>query len=599
MKKEIIKGYVLAASAGIAVALFLAVLLMYQLYQQSLRERLKSSLILFSTQFEMQTLREDELQERVDGISADLMEADQGLRFTVLDPNGLILAESDAQAGVLGDSRANRPEVLAAVQGKWGFDLRNSDTGPRRYLYAAYQFDTYIYRTALPADDYGDLMRLLFLGAILCLAAGIVTAVLLGRRMAADLSEPVTSLTRATEAIAEGNFDQRVGEYPAELGVLGRSFNTMAAHLSEATSDLKQHNDELHSIISGIQDGIIAVQGNNMHPFILTEQVVSMMGAYSSTYQSLDTYGSNYSKLSIIARKALEKQEPMTEIIELSHPREAMINVYAAPFGDVADRSCVIVLHDITRVTKLEQIRSEFVANVSHELKTPLTSIRGYIQLLKSAKRDEETRDFFYEIIEIETDRLMILISDLLDLSEIENRGRAGLEHATGLQSCLLYEVAVEVKEQIEPIALEREVKINIDIPWDLEVAADYKRIKQLLSNLVSNAVLYNQPGGSVWIRAAEERDMVSIRVRDNGIGIPEEHRERIFERFYRVSKDRSREIGGTGLGLSIVKHIVNLYDGSITIESEVGRGTIFHIRLPLPRHPYMKDDYEEDIADV
>ncbi len=599
MKKEIIKGYVIAASAGIAVALFLAVLLMYQLYHQSLRERLKSSLILFSTQFEADLRDDSDLQERVDLISRDLANADQGLRFTILDHSGVIRAESDAQAGVIGDSRADRPEVKIALGGNWGFDVRDSDTGPRRYIYSAYQFEKYIYRAALPADDYGYLLRLLLASALLCLAVGIATAVFFGTRMAHRLSEPVISLTRASESIAGGNFDSRVGDYPDELGELGRSFNTMAARLSEATRALNRHNEELHSIIGGIRDGIIAVRGENLHPFILTKRVLKMAGPYSDAFQSLDTYGSNYAKLAAVARSALEKGEPVTDIIEFTYPRESIIQVYAASFGEARDHNCVIVLHDVTRITKLEQMRSEFVANVSHELKTPLTSIRGYVQLLKSANRDEETRESFYEIIEIEAERLMTLISDLLDLSEIENKARTDPDPGNILQSCLLNEVALEVKEQMDPIAAQREVKIMLDIPVDLKVAAEYKRMKQLISNLVSNAVIYNKPGGSVWVHALEERDMVSIRVRDNGIGIPEEHRERIFERFYRVSKDRSRELGGTGLGLSIVKHIVNLYDGTITIESEAGQGTVFHIRLPLPRHPRMQDKYEEDTADV
>lgn len=599
MKNQIIKGYIVAASAGIAVALFLAVLLMYQVYQDSLRERLKTTLILFSTQLEIEALEGSQIQEKIDRVATSLEASDQGLRFTILDMNDGIIADSDSNAGISGDSRVDRPEVLAARSGDWGFDLRDSDTSPRRYLYAARQIGDYVYRAALPADDYSNLMRSLFLIAILCLAAGILTAILLGQRMASNLIEPVLSLTKATQAIADGHFEQRVDDYPGELGELSRSFNTMAVHLTEATFDLKQHNDELHSIISGIQDGIIAVQGENMHPFILTEQVVNMMGPYSSSYQSLELYGSNYTKLAILVKKALHEQTSVQEIIELSHPHEAIINVYAAPFGNPTDLNCVIVLHDITRMTKLEQIRSDFVANVSHELKTPLTSIRGYVQLLKSAERDAETRESFYEIIDIETDRLMILISDLLDLSEIENRSKTTLDHTAAIQYCLLNEVAIEVKEQIEPIANERGIDINIDIPWDLEVAADYKRMKQLLSNLVSNAVFYNKPGGSVWIRAVEERDMVSIRVRDNGIGIPEVHRERIYERFYRISKDRSRELGGTGLGLSIVKHIVNLYDGSITLESEVGKGTVFHIRLPLPRHSRLMNELMEETEDV
>lgn len=594
MKKQIIRGYVIAASAGVVVALFLVMVLMYQIYWRSLQDRLQSNLIVFSSQVNVVAVEPEDLELELRSLTRQLNAVDQDLRFTVIRADGTIVADSDPAAGTIGDTRSDRPEIIAAREGKWIFDLRDSDTSEHRYLYTAKQEGEYIFRAALPADEYGFLFRALTISGLFCLFAGISSAVLLGRRMAVRLTKPVESLTAASQAIADGDFDQRVGAYPDELGVLGQSFNLMAAHLEKATTGLKQHNEELHSIISGIQDGIIAVQGNEMQPFLLTEQAVEMLGPYSQDYGSLEMYGSNYSKLSQIAKRAIASREAITDVIELSYPRESILNVYAAPFGSETGSDCVIVLHDVTRVTKLEQLRTEFVANVTHELKTPLTSIRGYIQLLKGKERDEETRNSFYEIIEIETERLVILISDLLDLSEIESRNRHQTESRSKLQSCLLYEVAAEVKEQTEPIAQERDVTVEIDMPWDLEVGADYKRMKQLLSNLVSNAIFYNRKGGTVWMQAKLERDMVAIRVRDNGIGISPEHRERIFERFYRVSKDRSRELGGTGLGLSIVKHIVNLYEGSISLESEVGEGTVFLIRLPLPRQALLTEDIND-----
>lgn len=594
MKKQIIRGTIITASASVAVALLLAVILMYQIYHSSLEDRLQTMLVLFASQVETEGIEEEHIRDELESLEDYMLAADQDLRFSILDRDGLIIADSEASNERIGDSRADRPEVQAALKGEWGYNFRTSDTIGRRYLYAAKNFDNFIFRAALPADEYGDLLSWLLLGAIFCFAIGIITAVLFGRRIASGLTKPVESLTDATKAIAAGDMGKRVGAYPAELGQLGTSFNQMAEQLEAATLSYQQRNDELHSIISGIQDGIIAIQGDEMRPFLLTEQAVEMLGPYSKSYDSLQTYGANYSKLAPLARRAISMDMAIQDMIELSYPHDAIINVYAAPFGDPEEKNCVLVLHDVTRMTKLERIRSEFVANVTHELKTPLTSIRGYIQLLKSAKRDSLTRESFYEIIEIETDRLMTLISDLLDLSEIENRGKSYGESSTGIQSCLLYEVALEVKEQLDPLLQERGVTIDIDMPWDIEVAAEYKRILQMLSNLVSNAVIYNRPGGSVWIHAMYDRDMANIRVRDNGIGIPEEHQERIFERFYRVSKDRSREFGGTGLGLSIVKHIVNLYEGSISMDSKEGEGTVFHIRLPLARHT---EDLEVDDA--
>lgn len=222
-------------------------------------------------------------------------------------------------------------------------------------------------------------------------------------------------------------------------------------------------------------------------------------------------------------------------------------------------------------------MRSDFVANVTHELKTPLTSIRGYIELLKSGERDAETTQSFYEIIEIEAERLQKLTDDLLQLSEIEH---AAPESEVPLSS--LAETVERAAETLRPEARARHIGLRLFIPPDLQVRAHPRRLYQLMKNLMENGIKYNRDGGILNVSAAVERGAVVIRVHDTGIGIPPEHQDRIFERFYRVDKGRSRELGGTGLGLSIVKHIVGLYAGDIGVASEPGVGTTFTIRFPM-----------------
>lgn len=226
---------------------------------------------------------------------------------------------------------------------------------------------------------------------------------------------------------------------------------------------------------------------------------------------------------------------------------------------------------------KLERIRSEFVANVSHELKTPLTSIRGYVELLQSSPRDEATRSRFYQIIDIEAERLHGLIDDLLDLSEIENI--KGPEQR--VKACDVGAVLAEVASRLQPVAAKGQIHLQIPTVRGVTVSAHPERLRQLFSNLIDNAIKYNRPGGWVKVEAQQEPQQVVIRVQDNGIGIEPEHQERIFERFYRVDKSRSRKLGGTGLGLSIVKHIVHLYGGEIQLTSQPGEGTTFQVRLP------------------
>jgi len=222
--------------------------------------------------------------------------------------------------------------------------------------------------------------------------------------------------------------------------------------------------------------------------------------------------------------------------------------------------------------------REDFMSAFTHELKTPLTSIRGYVELLQDEKRDAQTRAKFYEIIGIEADRLQRLIDDLLELSRIEN----SLQKAPETKRTDVSKIALETLEHLSPMARERQVTFSSELTPELTIRADPDRMVQLFTNLIQNAVKYNRPGGSVLVATQAVRGMAVIRVEDTGLGIPQESLPRIFERFYRVDKGRSRELGGTGLGLSIVKHIVQLYGGDISVDSVVEKGTVFQVRFPL-----------------
>ena len=231
----------------------------------------------------------------------------------------------------------------------------------------------------------------------------------------------------------------------------------------------------------------------------------------------------------------------------------------------------------MTEVRKLQQLRSEFVANVTHELKTPLTSIRGFIELLKSGDRDEETRQYFYDVLDIEAERLHHLIDDMLVLSQIENA-----KDDVQTVPCNLNQEIETVLRRAKPIAEKNGIVLRLEAEEAFLVASSPTRLQQLFGNLVENAIKYNKPQGRVTVTLQRQRNMVLVKVKDTGIGIPQEHLPRLFERFYRVDSSRSREIGGTGLGLSIVKHLAGLYHGDVSVESVVGEGSVFTVRLPL-----------------
>ena len=269
------------------------------------------------------------------------------------------------------------------------------------------------------------------------------------------------------------------------------------------------------------------------------------------------------SQLAGYLREALETDSVVRKEIKLSNP-ERIMTVYAAPLNaEDAKDGGLLVLSDVTEVRKLQQLRSEFVANVTHELKTPLTSIRGFIELLKSGDRDEETRQYFYDVLDIEAERLHHLIDDMLVLSQIENA-------KDDVQT-----VPCNLNQEIETV-------LRLEAEEAFLVASSPTRLQQLFGNLVENAIKYNKPQGRVTVTLQRQRIMVLVKVKDTGIGIPQEHLPRLFERFYRVDSSRSREIGGTGLGLSIVKHLAGLYHGDVSVESVVGEGSVFTVRLPL-----------------
>ena len=255
------------------------------------------------------------------------------------------------------------------------------------------------------------------------------------------------------------------------------------------------------------------------------------------------------------------------------------MTVYAAPLNkNRASEGALAVVADVTEMRRLQQLRSEFVANVTHELKTPLTSIRGFIELLKSGDRDEETRQYFYDVLDIEAERLHHLIDDMLVLSQIEN----AKEDASAVPCDLKKELENTVQRML-PLAQKQQISIDLVVKdQGLCVLSSSSRLQQLFGNLVDNAIKYNKPGGSVTVTLQRQRQMAVVRISDTGIGIPPEHLGRLFERFYRVDTSRSREIGGTGLGLSIVKHLAGLYNGDVSVESTPGEGTTFTVRLPL-----------------
>lgn len=579
MKKRLVLANIFVVLLGLLAAFLLAMPLVQQLYQTEFTRRLDTALALMLDDRQQALSSSQDFCVRK---SEALQVLGQRMRVTIIALDGAVLADSDPDlpdgVGLPTENHLSRPEVQQALQEGRGYDIRQSDSVKERFYYAAALAPGEFYiRVALPMTELDGVM----LDMRLCLIAGMLTGVLVACVLAfftaSSLSKPLIRLTDATRRIAEGDFNSRVEESGGgELRELARAFNTMADTTQNAFSELNRKKRQLEGVLQGLDDGVLAVNGTS-RVMLVNARARLLLDAPGLSEGDALVGSMALEQLFGIMRSAREQEAVVHEELKTGSPEREM-TVYAAPLNaNKPNEGALAVLTDVTEMRKLQQLRSEFVANVTHELKTPLTSIRGFIELLKSGDRDEETRRYFYDVLDIEAERLHHLIDDMLVLSQIENTK----EDASAGRCDLQKELSCTV-ERLRPLAEKAGLTLVLEAEDGLFVEASSTRLQQLFGNLIENAVKYNQPNGSIQVTAQRQRGMAVVRVADTGIGIAPEHLGRLFERFYRVDTSRSREIGGTGLGLSIVKHLAGLYHGDVSVESKPQVGSTFTVRLPL-----------------
>ncbi len=354
--------------------------------------------------------------------------------------------------------------------------------------------------------------------------------------------------------------------------------NTKIAKLNEKIHKLENENNQNRAILNSMVEGTIAVDKDTKVVLVnpAVERIFNVSKKEVEGKFFLEAFRNN--DISELINNVLKKGEPVSTELNLVWPLQRIFLCNASPiFENDAISGCLVVIHDITEIRRLERMRSDFVANVSHELKTPLTSIKGFVEtLLEGALSDKENSRHFLKIIQKHVDRLNNLINDLLGLSHIESR-QIKLDIEEFNLKDLIDEVLLGFKSQLKQKAIE----VKNDLYAGLLVKADKDRIEQVLTNLIDNAIKFNKEKGFVKIYSQDFNDKIKITVEDSGSGIPIKDIPRIFERFYRVDKARSRDFGGTGLGLSIVKHIVELHGGSVGVESIEGFGSKFWFIFP------------------
>jgi len=422
-----------------------------------------------------------------------------------------------------------------------------------------------------------------FVLALLLLIAFLLIAYI-GNRLIQELLNPIENVTQTARELIKGNYLARsYANGPATILELRKSINILARNLQEIEKMREIEEERLKTLIENMGSALIMIDREG------TVSIANALFLEEFHLTSLEVEGRNF--LSLGLPRELEKFIDQVFLTELPYRKqiEMEINnekiykqVYGAPVVGEHGRwlGIVIVVHDITELIRLEQIRKDFVANVSHELRTPITSIKGFSEtLLDGAYRDEKMLLSFLEIIYQESNRLQVLIQDLLELSKIEQHG-----FKVQLEPTSLKDVLIRAVEVTSPKMDEKNMEFDVDIQRDIKVFGDKNRLIQIFTNLITNSITYSPPHTVITLRIKEDGDHGIVEVEDEGIGIEKSEIPRIFERFYRVDKARSRNSGGTGLGLAIVKHLVEAHRGKIEVESTVGKGTCMRVKIPLYR---------------
>ncbi len=504
-----------------------------------------------------------------------------GVRITIISNKGEVYADSETTNKL--ENHATREEVVGALKGEHVTVIRYSKTMGKKYAYSAVPIKNGdfegVMRVSLPLAEVNALNKNLVVSVIMTVLLCMVGATLLAFLFTKYLSKPIDDVTKAAEGIACGDYETKIYTSDTQqIGRLAEAFNRMSDNLNTSVRALKRRNIEFDAMLKSMASGVIAVDNNDMVMF--TNSVFTEMVGYEKEqieHQPFYSFMRNALLFQIISDVRENKQTVMQEGT-LSMTKDKIIRVTATPLlkENQKELGILLILEDITQIRKLENMRRDFVSNVTHELKTPLTSIRGFVDTLKAgAIKEEQVAVRFLDIIDIEAERLSGLINDILLLSEIESK------EDQEIVPCDVNQVITDVIELLQPKVADKNIRIIYEPKMGVDsYPANVDRMKQLLINLLDNAVKYTEDG-TVTIQCEKKNDKLVLSIQDTGIGMEEEHLDRIFERFYRVDKGRSRKMGGTGLGLSIVKHIVERYNGTIRVESKINKGTKFTIQLP------------------
>ena len=577
MKKALIVRFLIVMAIVMSVCVVSATALLSSTEQNVRKSDMLTSLGLIREIYEDEPNHDYDLANRLSSLIGNA-------RVSFINKEGTVFVDTYID-GEPDDNHNNREEIKQAEQTGSGVAVRYSKTLGKNQIYAAMKVkDDDIIRISYNINSYLDFASMFIAPMLIAAAIGIIAGLIAVSSVARQIMKPINSISEAMSGMKYVGNDKVTAEleeipshkYP-ELDEFVTMFNFMRKSIQDNMKTLENEREKERFILESLQDGVI-LYDNDLSVISINRAGLKLLGA--SEDSRISTIPELARKPEIIsgAEKAANEDKTVT-IDSTVDGRILLVQVFpVSKSGIDAMHGGLMVIRDVTDKRMSEQLKADFFANAGHELKTPLTAISGFAELLENGLVPKDKKDYYIGKILTEAKRMSTIISDILEISSLENKTTA--EEVT---DCKLSEICTAVKECLEPTAAAKNVTIELSGDG-FTVRAAYKHIYELVENIVSNAVKYNKDGGNVEITLHDVGEIGCIYVKDNGIGIPKESLNRVFERFYRVDKGRSTKEGSTGLGLSIVKHIVNCYGGTVTIDSELGKGTLVCVRLPIAK---------------